>query len=116
MFSITTLFNKSAQVSVGSSAKLLLAGLLASSAMITSANAADTVTTYNNSCAACHDSGALNAIKKGDSAKWQQLMAQKSMPALINSVKNGMRQMPAGGLCNNCNDDDYRKLIEYMSK
>ena len=62
------------------------------------------------------DSGALNAIKKGDSAKWQQLMKQKSMPALISSVKNGMTQMPAGGLCNNCSDDDYRKLIEYMSK
>jgi len=38
------------------------------------------------------------------------------MPTLINSVKNGMTQMPAGGLCSGCSDDDYRKLIEYMSK
>ena len=77
---------------------------------------ADTATIYNDSCAACHNSGALNAIKKGDSAKWQQLKQQKGMPALINSVKNGMIQMPAGGLCNSCSDEDYRQLIEYMSK
>ncbi|WP_198334260.1 c-type cytochrome [Psychrobacter namhaensis] len=111
MFSITTRFRQSFRALLSSGAVLLL-----SSAMMTSAGAADIATTYDNSCAACHDSGALNAIKKGDSAKWQQLIKQKRMPTLINSVKNGMPQMPAGGLCNTCSDDDYRKLIEYMSK
>lgn len=111
MLSITTLFSHTYRILLGSSAAVLL-----TSVMMTSATAADIATTYNNSCAACHDSGALNAIKKGDSAKWQQLINQKSMPTLIKSVKNGMTQMPAGGLCNNCSDDDYRKLIEYMSK
>lgn len=111
MFSITTLFNKTYRVLTASGVVLLL-----SSAMMTSASAANVADTYNNSCAACHDSGALNAIKKGDSAKWQQLIKQKSMPTLINSVKSGMTQMPTGGLCNSCSDDDYRKLIEYMSK
>lgn len=111
MVSINALFSHTYRVLVGSGAVLLL-----SSAIMTSANAADIAATYDNSCAACHDSGALNAIKKGDSAKWQQLIKQKSMPTLINSVKNGMTQMPAGGLCNSCSDDDYRKLIEYMSK
>ena len=111
MLSITTLFSQTYRILLGSSAAVLL-----TSVMMTSATAADIATTYNNSCAACHDSGALNAIKKGDSAKWQQLISQKSMPTLIKSVKNGMTQMPAGGLCNNCSDDDYRKLIEYMSK
>lgn len=91
--------------------------LIVLSTLITStATAADIPTIYNNSCAACHDSGALNAIKKGDSVKWQQLREKKGMPALINSVKGGMIQMPAGGLCEGCSDDDYRKLIEYMSK
>ncbi len=93
-----------------------MAGIILSVAMANGALAADIPTIYNDSCAACHDSGALNAIKKGDSVKWQQLIQKKGMPALINSVKGGMIQMPAGGLCNNCNDDDYRKLIEYMSK
>ncbi|MDN5561912.1 c-type cytochrome [Psychrobacter glacincola] len=111
MVSINALFIQTYRVLIGSGAALLL-----SSAIMTSANAADIATTYDNSCAACHDSGALNAIKKGDSAKWQQLIKQKSMPTLINSVKSGMTQMPAGGLCNSCSDDDYRKLIEYMSK
>ncbi|WP_201533881.1 c-type cytochrome [Psychrobacter immobilis] len=111
MLSITTLFSQTYRILLGSSAAVLL-----TSVMMTSATAADIATTYDNSCAACHDSGALNAIKKGDSAKWQQLINQKSMPTLIKSVKNGMTQMPAGGLCNNCSDDDYRKLIEYMSK
>lgn len=111
MFSITTHFRQSFRALLGSGAVLLL-----SSAVMTSAGAADIATTYDNSCAACHDSGALNAIRKGDSAKWQQLIKQKRMPTLIKSVKNGMPQMPAGGLCNNCSDDDYRKLIEYMSK
>lgn len=111
MVSINALFSQIYRVLVGSGAALLL-----SSVIMTSANAADIAATYDNSCAACHDSGALNAIKKGDSAKWQQLIKQKSMPTLINSVKSGMTQMPAGGLCNSCSDDDYRKLIEYMSK
>ncbi|GAF57677.1 MULTISPECIES: c-type cytochrome [Psychrobacter] len=111
MVSINALFSQTYRVLIGSGAALLL-----SSAIMTSANAADIAATYDNSCAACHDSGALNAIKKGDSAKWQQLIKQKSMPTLINSVKSGMTQMPAGGLCNSCSDDDYRKLIEYMSK
>ncbi|MDN3440208.1 c-type cytochrome [Psychrobacter sp. APC 3279] len=111
MFSISKLLSTSYRAITASSAALLLIGI-----MFSSASAADIATTYNNSCAACHDSGALNAIKKGDSAKWQQLIKQKSMPTLIKSVKGGMPQMPAGGLCDKCSDDDYRKLIEYMSK
>ena len=90
--------------------------LVVSIAMTTGAGAADIEKVYAESCAACHDSGALNAIKKGDTDKWQQLIKQKGMPALISSVKNGMIQMPAGGLCEKCSNDDYRKLIEYMSK
>lgn len=89
---------------------LIITIIMASSAT------ADIASTYDRSCAACHNSGALNAIKKGDSAKWQQLKQQKGMPALIQSVKSGMIQMPAGGLCNDCSDEDYRQLIEYMSK
>lgn len=111
MYSITRRIDNILRSLVGGSAALLI-----SMAMIGSATAADTAKTYNNSCAACHDSGALNAIKRGDTAKWQQLIQQKGMPRLIDSVKNGMIQMPAGGLCDSCSDDDYRKLINYMSQ
>ena len=65
MFSITDIFAKSYRFLAASSAALIIG-----TATIISAGAADIATSYNNSCAACHDSGALNAIKKGDSAKW----------------------------------------------
>ncbi len=93
-----------------------MVALIISIAMTSSHAVTDISKTYNDSCAACHDSGALNAIKKGDRNQWQRLIEQKGMPALIDSVKGGMIQMPAGGLCDSCSDDDYRKLIEYMSK
>ena len=72
MVSINALFSQIYRFLIGSGAVLLL-----SSVIMTSANAADIAASYNNSCAACHDSGALNAIKKGDSAKWQQLTNKK---------------------------------------
>lgn len=84
--------------------------------MIGSAAYADVAATYNKSCATCHDSGALNAPKKGDVAKWQSLKSQKGMDALIKSTRQGMPQMPAKGLCQTCSDDDFRSLIDYMSK
>ena len=95
----------------GSVAAVMLSGMLMSSPAM-----ADIATTYENSCAACHDSGAPGAIKKGDSAGWAKPKQQKGMPALVSSVKNGMIQMPAGGLCDECSDDDYRQLIDYMSQ
>ena len=73
------------------------------------------VTLYSDSCAACHDTGALGAPKTGDKATWQRLQSQKGMANLVSSVKNGMPQMPAGGLCSDCCDAQYRQLIDYMT-
>ncbi|TXD97036.1 cytochrome c5 family protein [Psychrobacter frigidicola] len=94
----------------------VIATLIMGTAIMSHAVAADIPAIYNSSCAACHDSGALNAPKKGDKVAWDTLKQKKGMPVLLNSVKSGMIQMPAGGLCEDCNDDSYRKLIEYMSK
>lgn len=77
---------------------------------------ADTASTYAKTCGVCHDAGSLNAPKKGDSATWQKLIAQKSMAGLIKSTKQGMPQMPAMGLCQTCSDSDFQALIEYMAK
>jgi len=99
--------------------------LLLSSALLAGAQVAqaDVGKLYNESCAACHDSGALSAIKKGDTARWNALIQQKGMNTLVHSVREGMIAMPAGGLCKNpanakelCSDKQYRELIEYMSK
>ena len=93
-----------------------IAAVMLISIIMTDTAVADIATTYDNSCAACHGSGALGALKKGDSAAWTKLIQQKGMPALVKSVENGMIQMPAGGLCEDCSDEDYRKLIDHMSK
>lgn len=78
---------------------------------------ADVAERYNASCATCHSSGAFNAPQKGDTQYWKNLNAEKGMPALVDAVKNGGKQMPAGGLCGDCKTSkDYAELIEYMSK
>lgn len=78
--------------------------------------AADVASQYATSCARCHDSGVLNAPKKGDKPAWQALKKAKGMNGLVNSVKKGMPQMPAGGLCKDCSDEDFKQLIDYMSQ
>ncbi len=90
--------------------------LMASLLCLTQASHADTAATYSKSCATCHDTGEFNAPKKGDSATWQKLKAQKGMDGLVKSTKSGMPQMPAKGLCQNCSDEEFRQLIDYMSK
>ncbi|WP_264480624.1 c-type cytochrome [Psychrobacter sp. I-STPA6b] len=91
--------------------------LLLTIGMVGNSQAAnDIATIYADSCATCHDTGALNAPKTGDVAVWKRLEDKKGMAGLVNSVKNGMTQMPAGGLCSDCSDQQYQQLIEYMMK
>ena len=71
-------------------------------------------TKFDNSCTQCHTTGRFGAPVIHDEAAWAPRLA-KGMPALINSVKNGLGQMPSGGNCTNCSDEDYRDLITYMS-
>lgn len=78
--------------------------------------AADVASQYATSCARCHDSGVLGAPKKGDKPAWQALKKAKGMNGLVSSVKKGMPQMPAGGLCKDCSDEDFKQLIDYMSQ
>ena len=78
---------------------------------------ADVAKRYEASCATCHSSGAFDAPQKGDSQYWEKLKSEKGMAALVDSVKIGGKQMPAGGLFNECTTrKDYAELIEYMSK
>lgn len=92
----------------------VLAGLILSTTPVMGNTSVESK--YQESCAACHDSGALKAPKTGDTAAWAALKSQKGMPALVDAVKNGGKQMPAGGLCSSCSDADYKALIEYMAK
>jgi cytochrome c5 len=89
----------------------VVAGLLSG---MTTAQAAAIDDKYNKSCAACHNSGAAGAPKKGDKAAWAPRM-KKGEAALLNSVKKGFKAMPAKGLCMDCSDADYKALIKLMT-
>ncbi|MFT5709532.1 MAG: cytochrome c5 [Halioglobus sp.] len=77
---------------------------------------ADPVTDkYSKSCAVCHTSGAAGAPVSHDIAAWAPRMA-KGMDALVASVTTGLNAMPPKGMCFDCTADDYKAMIEFMSK
>jgi cytochrome c5 len=69
---------------------------------------------YAHSCATCHQAGVLGAPKAGDKAAWAPRLKQ-GMPTLIKHAKEGYKNMPARGLCNNCSDEEYASLIKMMA-
>ncbi|MBV1871349.1 MAG: c-type cytochrome [Gammaproteobacteria bacterium] len=97
--------------------KTLLALVLAATTTGLSLNASalDVDTKYKQTCFACHGTGAAGAPKMGDKAAWAPRTAQ-GMATMLASVKNGKNAMPPGGLCMDCSDDDYKALINFMSK
>ncbi|MCD6060104.1 MAG: Cytochrome oxidase, cbb3-type, subunit [Moraxellaceae bacterium] len=95
--------------------KILLAAVIAGLfAGVSTAQAAGIQDKYNKACAACHNSGAAGAPKKGDKAAWAPRL-KKGDAALLNSVKNGFKAMPPKGLCTDCTDADFKALIKFMS-
>ncbi|MEZ5502801.1 MAG: c-type cytochrome [Halioglobus sp.] len=69
---------------------------------------------YQQSCFACHSTGAAGAPMTHDTAAWEPRLAQ-GMPTLIQHVTNGFNAMPPHGLCADCTEADYKALIEFMS-
>lgn len=70
---------------------------------------------YDQSCTYCHASGAAGAPKTGDQAAWKPRL-DKGMDTLVKHVEEGYNAMPPGGMCGDCSKEDYRALIEYMTK
>lgn len=70
---------------------------------------------YNRYCVACHSTGAAGAPKTNDTAAWEPRLA-KGMDVLVQSTTNGMGAMPPRGMCMECTPEDYKAIIEYMSK
>ena len=93
--------------------KVAIVGLLFGSAL--GSAQADVNELYKQSCATCHAAGVLGAPKSGDRAAWASRMP-KGMAALVQSTKNGYKNMPARGLCDSCTDADYAALIQFMAK
>jgi len=68
---------------------------------------------YNGACAACHNTGAAGAPKKGDAAGWAGRV-DKGMETLVSHVINGYNAMPAKGLCMDCSDQELADAVSYM--
>jgi len=81
-----------------------------------SVSAADeyTVELYDTYCKACHSiagAGAPVAFVKDD---WDQRM-KRGLETLVNNAVNGIGNMPAQGLCQECTYEDFEDLVIYMS-
>ncbi len=68
---------------------------------------------YNKACKQCHASGIAGAPVIGDT-QWILRLKRKGLEGLVKSVKNGLNAMPAGGMCSQCSESDYKKAIKYM--
>ena len=68
---------------------------------------------YNKSCTACHSTGAAGAPKVGVAADWTARIGQGLETLYANAI-NGIRGMPAKGLCMNCSEDEVKATVDYM--
>lgn len=107
----------------------LKTGLFLSAALFASSSFADTQAvelsqlsngteveaTYMASCFGCHSSGAAGAPKvgPGNADAWTARL-EKGMDQIVTNAIAGINYMPPKGLCNTCNDDDIKLLVEYM--
>lgn len=69
---------------------------------------------YNRSCKSCHAVPASGAPQAGDVPAWAPRIAQGA-DILLEHTFIGYKSMPPLGACMDCNEKQYRALIEYMS-
>ena len=69
---------------------------------------------YDRSCKNCHAVPASGAPQAGDARAWAPRIAQGA-DILIEHTFSGYKSMPPLGACMDCNEKQYRALIEYMS-
>lgn len=68
---------------------------------------------YSSACAACHDTGAAGAPKKGDAGAWSSRIDQ-GLETLVSHAINGYNAMPAKGGCSSCSDEEIQVAVELM--
>lgn len=83
----------------------------AAAAPAAAAGPRDAQTVYNNACAACHGTGAMNAPKPGDKAAWAPRVAQGEA-TLLKHALGGFNMMPPKGGCADCSDDEIKGVVE----
>lgn len=90
--------------------------MLACLAAISLAQAAqDPEAVYKRACQMCHNGQLPMAPKKGDHDAWKPRLA-KGSDVLVKHVTEGFNAMPPRGLCMGCTAEDYKAVIDYMSK
>ena len=68
---------------------------------------------YEISCSVCHQAGLAGAPIFGNPSSWGE-RKNKTLKELTHSVKNGLRGMPAMGLCMNCTSSELEEAVQYM--
>lgn len=69
---------------------------------------------YDRSCGNCHSIPASGAPQRGDAKAWTPRLA-KGTDVLLEHTINGFQGMPPMGACMDCNEEQYRALINYMA-
>lgn len=68
---------------------------------------------YASACAACHNTGAAGAPKKGDAGAWAPRISA-GMDSLYNSALNGKGAMPPKGGNASLSDDEVKSIVDYI--
>lgn len=69
---------------------------------------------YERSCLGCHGAAASQAPLTAFAAAWAPRLRQ-GMPVLLAHARDGFKTMPAMGYCNDCGDEELRRLIVFMA-
>jgi cytochrome c5 len=69
---------------------------------------------YAAVCAACHDSGVLNAPRFGDRNAWKPLLAE-GQRSLTRTAIRGIRKMPARGGDTSLSDREVARAVVHMA-
>lgn len=78
------------------------------------ADSFDPAQTYQNTCFACHGTGAAHAPEVGDIIEWE-IRLEKGLDTLVQNTISGLNGvMPAKGLCVDCSDEQLKAIVEYM--
>ena len=96
-------------------AAIMMMGLLFSSYSFAAEEASfDAAAAYQNSCFACHGTGAAHAPEVGDVIEWE-IRAEKGLDPLVQNTINGLNGvMPTRGLCRDCSDEQLKAIVEFM--
>ena len=88
-------------------------GISENSQDLVSQDSFDAAAAYQQSCFACHASGAAGAPLLGDADAWAA-RTEKGMEAVMSNVINGFNAMPAKGMCMDCSDADLKDIVDFM--